>query len=52
MTITLIYKLNLMSYLFLDFDTINYRNELKNKIDRLSNLKEQLEREILIKSMQ
>lgn len=31
---------------------INYRNELKKKIDRLSNLKEQLEREFLIKSMQ
>lgn len=32
--------------------SINYRNELKKKIDRLSNLKEQLEREILIASMQ
>lgn len=30
----------------------NYRNELKDKIERLSNLKERLEREILIKSMQ
>lgn len=29
-----------------------YRGELKNKIDRLSNLKESLERENLIKSMQ
>lgn len=29
----------------------NYRGELKNKIDRLSNLKENLERNILIKSM-
>ena len=31
---------------------INYRSELKNKIERLSALKEQLEREILIKSIQ
>lgn len=30
----------------------NYRKELKNKIERLSNLKESLERENLIKSMQ
>lgn len=30
----------------------NYREELKNKIERLSNLKESLERENLIKSMQ
>ena len=30
----------------------NYRDELKNKIDRLSNLKENLERDILVKSMQ
>lgn len=30
----------------------NYRNELKDKIERLSNLKESLERENLIKSMQ
>lgn len=30
----------------------NYRKELKNKIERLSNLKENLERENLIKSMQ
>lgn len=29
----------------------NYRGELKNKIDRLSNLKENLERDILVKSM-
>lgn len=31
---------------------VNYRNELKKKIERLSALKEQLEREILIESMQ
>lgn len=30
----------------------NYRGELKNKIERLSNLKESLDRENLIKSMQ
>ena len=31
---------------------INYRSELKNKIERLSALKEQLERKILIESIQ
>ena len=31
---------------------INYRNDLKEKIERLSALKEQLEREILIESIQ
>lgn len=30
----------------------NYRKELKNKIERLSNIKESLERENLIKSIQ
>jgi len=28
MTITLIYKLNLMSHLFLDFDTINLSHKM------------------------
>ena len=29
MTITLIYKLNLMSYLYLDFDTIGKAQDIK-----------------------